>query len=163
MTFMYDDLHQLLRNIVFKYIKPETLEKCKNASIICDANFSDAKNHLRNKEVDIGFGANKLLTDKLKTDEMTKREIDVFTADCLKFLESLTSKFVEESPLKYAIVRNAKGLNPETMCMTPEKGTKLFESLVDSLVQLDQVTPKETDDIHAEYKRYLEMVVIKNR
>ena len=87
----------------------------------------------------------------------------MFTADCLKFLESLTSKFVEESPLKYAIVRNAKGLNPETMCMTPEKGTKLFESLVDSLVQLDQVTPKETDDIHAEYKRYLEMVVIKNR
>ena len=57
MPFMYDDLHQLLRDIVPKYIKPETLEKCKNASILCDVNLSDAKNHSRNKEVDIGFGA----------------------------------------------------------------------------------------------------------
>ena len=160
--FMYDDLHQLLRDIVSKYIKPETLEKCENASILCDINFSDAKNHLRNKEVDIGFGANKVLTDKMKTDEISKREIDVFTTDCLKFLESLTSKFVEKSPLKCAVVRNARSLNPEIMCMTPEKSTKLFKSLVDNLVQLDLVTPKEKDGIYAEYKRYLEMVVMKN-
>ena len=31
--------------------------------------------------------------------EITTREINVFTADCLKFLESLTSKFVEKSRL----------------------------------------------------------------
>ena len=48
------------------------------------------------------------------------------------------------------------------MCMTPEKGTTLFNSLVDNLVQLDRVTPKEADGIYAEYKRYLEMVVKKN-
>ena len=67
MPFMYDD-HQLLRDIGPKYIKPETLEKCKNASILCDVNFSDAKHHLRNKEVDIRFGAKKILTNKMKTD-----------------------------------------------------------------------------------------------
>ena len=44
MPFMYDDLHQLLRNIVSKYIKPKMLEKYKNASILCDFNFIDAKN-----------------------------------------------------------------------------------------------------------------------
>ena len=81
MPFMYNDLHQLLRDIVFKYIKPETLEKCKNASILFDVHFNDAKNHLRNKGVDIGFRANKILTDKMKTDEIAKSEIDVFTAD----------------------------------------------------------------------------------
>ena len=135
-----------------KYIKFETLEKCKNASILGDVNFSGVKNHLRNKEVDIGSGANKILTDKMKTDEITKHEIDVFTNDWLKFLGSLTSKFVEKSPLKYAVVRNAKSLNLEIVCMTPEKGTKLFKSLVDNLVQLDQVTPKEGDGIYAEYK-----------
>ena len=40
------------------------------------------------------------------------------------------------------------------MCLTPEKGTKLFKSLVDNLVQLDRVTPREADGIYAEYKRY---------
>ena len=52
----------------------------------------------------------------------------------MKFRESLRSKFVEKFPLKYAVVRNAKSLNPEIMCMTPEKGTKLVKSLVDNLV-----------------------------
>ena len=34
MPFTYDDLRQLLRDIVSKYIKSETMEKCKNASIL---------------------------------------------------------------------------------------------------------------------------------
>ena len=96
---MYDDLHQLLRDRVSKYIKPETLEKCKNASFLFDVNFSDAKNHLKNKWVDVGFGANKILADKIKTDKISKRKMDMFTTDWLKFLESWTSKFVETPPL----------------------------------------------------------------
>ena len=162
MPFMYDDLHQLLRDILSRYIKPETLETCKSASILCDVNFSDAKNNLRNKEVDSGFDVNKILADKMKIDETIKREIDVFTADCLKFLESLTSTFVEKSPLKYAVVQNGKSLNPEIMCTTHEKGTKHFKSLDDNLVKLDRGTPKEEDGIYAEYKQYLEMVAMKN-
>ena len=108
MSFMYNDLHQLLRDLVSKYIKPEMLEKCKSTSILCDVNFSNAKNHLRNKEVDIGFGANKILTKKMKTDEIARHEIDVCTADCLKFLESLTSKFVEKSPLSMLLFKMLK-------------------------------------------------------
>ena len=38
--------------------------------------------------------------------------------------------------------------------MTPENGMKLFKRLVDNLVQLDPVRPKEVDGIYAEYKRY---------
>ena len=104
MTFMCDGLHQLLRDRVSKYIKPETLEKCKIPCLFSDVNFSDAKNLLRKKQVDIGLGANKVLTDKIKTNEIAKLEIDVFTVDCLKLFESLASKFVEKSALKYAVV-----------------------------------------------------------
>ena len=43
------------------------------------------------------------------------------------------------------------------MYMTPDKGTKLFKNLLDNLVQLARVTPKEADRIYAEYK-----VVMKN-
>ena len=40
------------------------------------------------------------------------------------------------------------------MRLTPEKNTRLFNSLVDNLVRLDRVTPKEADGTYAEYKRY---------
>ena len=63
MPFTYDDLHQLLRDIVSKYIKSETFENCKSANILCDVSLSDTKNHIRNKEVDSGFGAKNILTD----------------------------------------------------------------------------------------------------
>ena len=69
--------------------------------------------------------------------KLPKRETDVLPADCLTFFESLASKFVKKSRLKFVVVRNTKRLNPEIICMTPEKGTKFFKSLVDNLVQLD--------------------------
>ena len=62
----------------------------------------------------------------IESENRWKREMDLFIADCLKLLESLTSKFVEKLPLKYAVVKNAKSLNLEIMCMTLEKGMKLF-------------------------------------
>ena len=86
----------------------------------------------------------------------------MFTADLLKFLESLTSKFLEKPSLNYAVVRNAKSLNQEIMCMTPEKGMKRSKSVVDNLVQLDRVTAREADGMYAEYKQYLQIVVMKN-
>lgn len=58
------------------------------------------------------------------------------------FQQSLTSKFVEKSPNKYALVRNGKSLNPEIMCSKSERGKKCFQSLVDNLILLERVTPK---------------------
>ena len=153
---MYDDLHQLLRDILSKYVKPEMLQKCKNANILCDLNFSDDKNHLRNKEADIGM-------DWQIENRWNYEALKWCVYHWLFEISWISDKFVENSHLKYAVLRNAKSLNPEIMCMTPEKSKTLFKSLVDNLVQLDQVTPKEADGIYAEYKRYLEMVVKKNQ
>ena len=63
MPFMYD-LHQLLRDIVSKYIKPEMLNKCKKTLAFF---LMSTKNHLSGKEVDIGFGTKNILTNKMKT------------------------------------------------------------------------------------------------
>ena len=78
MLFMYDDLHHLLRDIVSKYIIPETLEKCKNASILCDVIFSNAKNHLRNKELGIRFQHMKHKgVQQSHTSSLSSEDIDV--------------------------------------------------------------------------------------
>ena len=48
------------------------------------------------------------------------------------------------------------------MCMAPEKCTKLFKGVVSNLIKIDPVRLIEEGSINAEYKRYLEMVVMKN-
>ena len=67
--FLYKDLYQLLRDIVSKFIKPDVLEQCKNTSSLCDIDFKDTKNQLKKPE--IGFGASRLLDEKIKRDGIT--------------------------------------------------------------------------------------------
>ena len=50
MPIIYDDLHQLSRDIVSRYNKPKTLEKCKNANILCDINFTENMPQIVQKE-----------------------------------------------------------------------------------------------------------------
>ena len=90
-------------------------------------------------------------------------DIKTFRSECLQFLVSLTCKIVERSPLKYAVVRNAKSIDPEIMCLTPQKAKKFFRSFVANLVQMKRVETSVGDSMYSEYKRYLEKVMKKNR
>ena len=94
------------------------LDECKTGVELCDIDFNDKKKQL--VKVDIGFGADKVATDLLGRDEVLNDDIKTFRRECLQFLVSLTCKIVERSPLKYAVVRNAKSIDPEIVSDTTE-------------------------------------------
>ena len=52
----------------------------------------------------------------MKRDEITKADVKLFKDSCRVFLKILACKFVENSPLQYAVVRNATCLDPEIIC-----------------------------------------------
>ena len=64
------------------------------------------------------------------------------------YLQSLTCKFVEKSPCKQAVVRNAKSLNPEIICSKLERGKKWFQSLVNNLTKLETIYLPNKYNIH---------------
>ena len=75
----------------------------------------------------------------------------------------MTCKFIENSPLQYTVVRNATSLDPEIICNHKTLAKESLKGLVSNLIQTKWITPKIRDEIHREYKRYIEKVVVGNR
>ena len=119
MPFMYDDLHQVLRDMSSKFIKADELEKYKTGAALIKMDFCDSKIH--SKDVEVDCGASKILSDKTRRDEVTKAEVKTYKNECIKFLVGLTSKFAERSPLQYAVVKVFKCLNPSQVMPSKAK------------------------------------------
>ena len=52
------------------------MEQCKNPSSLCDIDFVDTKN--QSKKEESGFGASRLLDEKIKRDEINQHDIKAF-------------------------------------------------------------------------------------
>ena len=104
----------MLKDLLSKFIKPEVLDQCKTSSSLCKLDFSIEKNYL--KSPNIGFGASTIIKEKVAKEEVSLADVATFKTECRTFLKSMASKIVEKSPLKYAVVLNAKCLNPDIIC-----------------------------------------------
>ena len=142
-------------------MKKEVLDRCENSSSLCKLDFHLEQNHL--KHPDLGFGADTVIKDKLKRDETTKADVKLFKDSCRVSLNVVTCKFVEKSPLQYAVVRNATCLVPESICNHETPAKESLKGLVSNLFQTKWITPRNGDEINSEYKRYIEKVAAGNR
>ena len=122
--FLHDDFHQLFRDIVAKFIKPNVLDQCKNSKQLCEIDLNNPNNHF--KKPDIGYGSNNKISAKVKSDEITLVDCKKFHLDCITLLKTMASKLIEKSPLKFAVVRNARCLNPTVICLYPNNPKKAF-------------------------------------
>ena len=75
----------------------------------------------------------------------------------------MTCKFVEKSPLQYAVVWNALCLDHEIVCNHETLAKERLKSLVSNLIQTKWITRRNGDEINSEYKRYIEKVAVGNR
>ena len=103
-----------------------------------------------------------MIKDKLKRDEITKADVKLFKDNCRVFLKDVTCKFVEKSPLQYAVVRNATCLVPESICNHETPAKESLKGLVSNLFQTKWITPRNGDEINSEYKRYIEKIAVGN-
>ena len=95
--------------------------------------------------------------------EITKADVKLFKGNCRVFLKDVTCKFVEKSPLQYAVVRNATCLDPKIICNHETLAKERLKGLVSNLIQTKWFTPRNGDEINSEYKRYIEEVAVGNR
>ena len=78
-------------------------------------------NFLKAKEINLGFGTRKCITDLKKSDLLSTKDHATFINDCISFITVIVSKLFGRSPLLSVIVRNANALNPnETACREDE-------------------------------------------
>ena len=158
--FMYDDLYKLTKEIMSLFIKPSVLTSgIKLAKI----DLRKKENLVHLKKVNFGFGANKFIQEKLRSDEITLQEINHFKENCIMFSTSLVQKLFERSPLVYSVSRNASSLSPQNMVFKTDLSVQWFKNLLSKLLQLNRLSAKQCDDTHAEYRLFLSKVLKTHR
>ena len=78
-------------------------------------------NFLKAKEINLGFGTRKCITNMKKSDLVSRKDHAAFITDCISFITVIVSKLFERSPQSSVIVGNANALDPnEFACREDE-------------------------------------------
>ena len=68
-------------------------------------------------------------------------------------LATTVAKIQERSPLKYNFARKLANLDPRVMVSNPDQAIKMFQEVLQRLIETRWKTPEETDTLLAEYRK----------
>ena len=68
-------------------------------------------------------------------------------------LAATVAKIQERSPLKYNFARELASLDPRVMVSNPDQAIKMFQEVLQSLIETRWKTSEEADTVLAEYKK----------
>ena len=143
--FLYEDLHSLTREIMSWFIKPVVLEKANTDTKLLKINLNDQQNILPFNKIHIGFGAQKIINDKICRNAIRLSEIQIFNEKCIIFLTILIGKLFERSPLSLTIARYASSLSPVSMKEKPDLCCNRFKNLLLQLNELKKLSTNECE------------------
>ena len=101
---LYDRITGILRSLMSRFIKAESIKDKSGASL---AKLDVKKDNVFVKDVEIGFGASRALAS-LSTEVKMK-----FRKEALEIMQSICIKIQERSPIKYPMTKYASCFNPD--------------------------------------------------
>ena len=76
-----------------------------------------------------------------------------FRKECEAMLATTVAKIQERSPLKYNFARKLASLDPRVMVSNPDQAVKMFQEVLQRLIETRWKTSEETDTVLAEYRK----------
>ena len=128
-----------------RFVKPSVLEGVNTPNQLIKIELRKEKNLVMVKEVDIGFGASRALTDKSGVGAVETKLAVEFQSDCRKILQKMCEKILERLPLKYPLTKYASSLNPSLIWSDPSECINRFKSLNDYLISANRIITSEAD------------------
>ena len=154
--FLFEDLQELIRDLLSMFVKSSVIQAANSVKELVNIDHHSSDNLMKNP--DVGFGANEVLSQLIKTDAVNAKELKHFKKECTEFLRVLVAKLLEKSPIIYSIVRNARSLSPYIMVTDPDLSCKCFKHLLEKLVYCRRISAKYGDKTMAEYQLYIRKV-----
>ena len=145
--FLYDDITDLMRNLLQRVVKSNVLEAADTPRKLIAIDLQDGKNILSQEKLSIGIGAVSEMA-KAKCSELQKME---FQKQFQKFIIALIDKVVERSPLKYKAARTISCINPSLILYNRTTSETRMTDLLQMLHDLGRITSTEADDVKAQF------------
>ena len=71
--------------------------------------------------------------------------------------QTTVSKIQERSPLKYNLARKLVSMDPRLMVSNPDNATKMFQQVLQILIENKWKTAEEADTVLAQYRKFVLM------
>lgn len=145
--FLYDDIYDLMRNLMQRVVKSNVLESADTPRKLIAVDLKDDKNLLSRDKMGIGIGAVSEMA-KAKCSDVQKME---FQMQFRKFIIGLLEKTIERSPLKYKATRAITCINPSLILYNRTTSETRMTDLLQILHDLGRITSTEADDVKAKF------------
>ena len=88
--FLYDDIQQLFKELLSLTIKSEVIDNCKeDYKTLLKIDLRDVRNHIRKKDMYVGFGTLEELQSLLRKDLISHADINKSRIEAREFLVTL--------------------------------------------------------------------------
>ena len=153
LPFITSELETLLQTLMGKFMKRAVLEGANSAYKIAKLNVLDSATHVAPSEVDIGFAAKTTSEKVYKEKKISQLQVLEFRKECESMLATTVAKIQERSPLKYNFARKLASLDPRVMVSNPDQAIKMFQEVLQRLIETRWKTSEEADTVLAEYRK----------
>jgi hypothetical protein len=120
---------------------------------------SSSEQTVSSNQVDVGIVTKRELSKLKEEKEISQREKLEFDMSCKAFLCRTTEKLLEKCPLKFAVVRHLRCLDPQVIAGQIETSVKLFERLLTCLIDNQRVREDGADVLKKQYLSFVTEVV----
>ena len=109
-------------------------------------------------KVDVGFAAAAYLAKRLKEKKISELQMLEFRRKCCTMPATIIARIQERSPLKHLLTRKLASLDPRAMLFLPTEATKMFQKVLESLIELKWITSEQADRVLAQYRKFVFVV-----
>ncbi len=156
LPFLPGDLYELLRNMMARFLKKDTLAEIKSVDKIIKVKVADKDLHAPYTQVDVGFVAEKLLKELLVKKSASEKQVMEFRMESKNCLQTIVEKLLEKSPIQYTLTRKLTCLDPRKMAKDKNSCKEKMKALLECLVQVKRVDERDCDDIVREYSSFVD-------
>ena len=128
----YDDIQQLVKELLSLTIMSEVIDNCKeDYKALLKIDLRDVRNHIKKKDMHVGFGTLDELQSLLRKDLISHADINKFRIEAREFLVTLLEKMFRKNPQSFNIVKYMSVFDPKVLLNQASSVCKtLFGKLV---------------------------------
>ena len=156
--FLHDDIQQVVKELLSLTIKCEVIDNCKeDYEVLLKIDLRDVRNHIKKKDLHIGFGTLDELQSLLRKDLISHADINKFRIEAREFVDTLLEKMFRKNPLSFNILKYMLVFDPKVLLsQAPSVCKSLFGKFVCALVGPKIISSFQGDKALSEFTLFHE-------
>ena len=148
--FLIKELNGIMISVARRFLTDSYCTDLKNTPM--DLELRDSAYYLSTKKIDLGFAANKVIDEMLKSDLITVEEYDATKKECRDACVRFIGQLHKRSPAQHKLALNLACLNPKLIANNPTSAVSKFKRVMKCIVDAELIDAHEVDRVIRQFR-----------